>query len=62
MILWEVYPGIQSILIPAEGTDQEWIISRDEARIRRRISIGIATAPVPCSLSIVVIPFLRGLN
>jgi hypothetical protein len=46
IILWEVYPGIQSILIPAEGIDQECITSREEAKICNRISIGIATAPV----------------
>jgi len=31
--LWDEYPGIQSILIPAEGIAQECIISLDEAKI-----------------------------
>ena len=46
IILWEVYPGTQSILIPAEGIAQEWITSLEEANICRRTSIGIAIAPV----------------
>ena len=57
-----MYPGTQSILIPAEGIDQEWITSRDEASICKRTSIGMAIAPVACNLNILLTPFLRGLE
>jgi len=57
-----VYPGIQSILIPAEGIAHEWITSRDEARTRNRISVGIAIAPVPCSRNMLLIPLRIGRN
>jgi hypothetical protein len=30
---WDEYPGTQSILIPADGIDQEWMISLDEANM-----------------------------
>jgi len=33
MIRWDVYPGIQSILIPADGMAQECITSREDAKI-----------------------------
>jgi hypothetical protein len=62
MILCDVYPGIQSILTPAEGTDHEWITSFDEAKICSLSSTGIATAPVECRRSILLIPLRRGLN
>ena len=46
IILCEEYPGTQSIFIPADGIAQECITSLDEASICKRVSIGIATAPV----------------
>lgn len=61
MILCEVYPGIQSILTPADGTDQECITSRDDARICSLISTGNAIAPVACNRSMLLIPFRKGL-
>ena len=43
-----------------EGIAQECITSFEDAKICKRISIGIATAPVPCSLIIFEIPFFNG--
>ena len=60
--LCDEYPGTQSIFIPAEGTAHEWITSLDEATMWSLISIGIATAPVACSLIIFATPRLTGLN
>ena len=48
-ILWDEYPGIQSILTPADGIAHEWITSREEAKIWIRISLGKAIAPLPCN-------------
>lgn len=55
-----MYPGTQSILIPAAGIAHEWITSRDEAMICSLVSIGMATAPVACSRTILLIPFFIG--
>ena len=60
--LWDEYPGTQSIFIPAEGIDQECIISLEEASICNRISIGIAIAPVACNFIMLDIPLRIGLN
>ena len=60
--LWDEYPGTQSILIPAEGIAQEWIISLEEANTCSLISIGIAIAPVACNLIILETPLRKGLN
>ena len=57
-ILWDEYPGTQSILIPADGIAHEWITSFDDAKICNLISIGIAIAPVACKRIILFIPFL----
>lgn len=58
---WDENPGTQSILIPADGIDHEWITSLDEARIWSLISVGNAIAPVACNRTIFVIPFRIGL-
>jgi len=57
----EEYPGTQSILTPADGTAQECITSLDDANICKRISVGMAIAPVPCNLIMFEIPFRKGL-
>ena len=62
VIRCEEYPGTKSILIPAEGIAQEWITSFDEAKICKRVSIGIAIALVAWSRIMFVTPFFIGLN
>jgi len=54
---WDEYPGTQSILIPADGIDHEWITSFEDAKIWSRISAGIATAPDACSRIRFVMPW-----
>lgn len=59
--LCEEYPGMQSIFIPAEGIDQECIMSLEEANICILNSVGIPIAPEACNLIILLIPLRIGL-
>ena len=55
--LCEEYPGIQSILIPADGIAQECIISFDQARIWILVSVGRLIDLVGCNLIILLTDF-----
>lgn len=34
VVIWLSRPGVESILMPSDGTVQEWITSVDDVRIR----------------------------
>jgi hypothetical protein len=48
-------------LIPADGIAHEFITTVDDAKICKRISVGMAIALVACNLTMLVIPFRIGL-